>query len=117
MSAERKVFNSKRKYGSIPFDVETDDGIKSYFIIKMTCSQVNDWIECLRENSQKDSDGKVTWIPKSAKNMKETLLSLSVVDHEYKELPVSHFNAWTEETVAGVYEMADAHNFPTEKKD
>jgi len=117
MAGERKVFSSKRKYGSIPFDLDTDDGIKSYFVIKMTCAQVNEWIEYVRDNSEKGADGKPTWIPKTTKNMKETLLSLAVVDHEYKELPVSHFNGWTEDAVSSAYELADQHNFPTEKKD
>ena len=112
--SERKTIISKRKHGSVSFTLETDDGSKTYYVLKMTCLQVSQWMDFVRENSKEiiDSEtGKKNWMPKSAVNWKETLLSLAVVDNEYRPLSIEHFNDWTQDAVEEAYKLADSHNF------
>lgn len=114
--AEPKRFQSKRKSNAIPFEVETDEGIKSYFIVKLTCAQVTEWYDFVRERQKQEKDRGYS----VAKDFKETFLSLAVVDQEYKPLTVSSFNelGWTEEVVSSVYDDANELNFPEfEKKE
>ena len=122
MAGERKVFNSKRKQGSIPFDLDTDDGLVSYYVVKMTCAQTSDWSMFVRNNTETvtDETGKQNIVAKTSKNWKETLLSLSVVDSQYRPLAIEHFNEWTPEAVDDAYKLAEKHNFPdaeVEKKE
>lgn len=122
MAGERKVFNSKRKQGSISFDLDTDDGLVSYYVMKMTCAQTSDWTDFVKQNTEEvvGEDGKKMIQAKTTKNWKETLLSLSVVDSQYRPLAIEHFNEWTPEAVDDAYKLAEKHNFPdaeVEKKE
>lgn len=122
MAGERKVFNSKRKQGSISFGLDTDDGEVSYYVMKMTCAQTSDWTDFVRQNTEEvvGEDGKKMIQAKTTKNWKETLLSLSVVDAQYQPLSIEHFNGWTPEAVTEAYKLAEKHNFPdaeVEKKE
>lgn len=121
MAGERKIFDSKRKQGSISFDVDTDDGILSYHVMKMTCAQVTEWHDYTVANTHKEIiDGKEEVVKNSSKNWMEKLLSLSVVDAQYQPLSIEHFNEWTVKTVNDVFTMVNDFNFPqaeVEKKE
>jgi len=121
MAGERKVFNSKRKQGSIPFDLETDDGVISYYVMKMTCAQTSEWLDYYRANSHEVTiEGEQRLVPNGTKNWREKLLSLSVVDSKYQPLSIEHFNEWTPEAADEAFKLANELNFPNpevEKKD
>lgn len=113
--AEPKRFQSKRRADAIPFEVETDEGIRYYFILKLTCAQATIWYDFVREREKAEKERGYS----SLTGFKEFLLSLAVVDQSYKPVTIEHFaeSGWTEEVVSSVYDDVVELNFPPEKKD